>query len=54
MTSEMMKENQQEIQLDAGVNDVTDLLSRINFPLMISMFMFSLTIPYLHLYLEGF
>lgn len=40
MTSEMMKENAKEIPLDAGMNDVTDLLSRVNFPLMFSMFIF--------------
>ncbi len=40
MTSELMKDSSKEIPLDAGVNEVTDLLSRINFPLMISMFVF--------------
>jgi ABC-2 type transport system permease protein len=40
MTSEMMKESSKEIPLEAGVNDVTDLISRINFPLMFSMFVF--------------
>lgn len=40
MTSQMLKENQTKIPLDASVNDVSDLLSRINFPLMISMFIF--------------
>lgn len=41
MTAEMMKESAtKEIPLDASVNDVTDLISRINFPLMFSMFIF--------------
>lgn len=40
MTSEIMKESSKEIPLDASVNDVTDLLARINFPLMIGMFIF--------------
>ncbi len=40
MTSKLMKENATQIPLDASVNDVSDLLLRINFPLMISMFVF--------------
>lgn len=40
MTTEMMKENATQVPLDAGMDDVSDLLGRINFPLMISMFIF--------------
>ena len=40
MTSEIMKKSSKEIPLDASVSDVTDLLSRINFPLMLGMFIF--------------